>query len=306
MRVAVSRKLSYKQRVKLLSPAKVNLFLKILGKREDGFHELETLMCPVNCCDEITLDENKADSGIELTIDGADLSTGPENLAYQAALHVQQKAGISKGVRIHIDKKIPLGGGLAGGSSNAAIVLKGCNELWDAGLSQAELHELAAQMGSDVNLFLEDGPCLCRGRGELVEPVEWNEEVQIILLNPGFGVATPATFKAYASLPDSDKSGSHGSWETSYQTSAGTSVPFHLHNDLEAAVFVKHFWIREAKAWLLKQGETLDVLMSGSGATLFALTRGEETAIALEKEMKNYFGLEALVLRVQPFKLSHA
>ncbi|MBX2825402.1 MAG: 4-(cytidine 5'-diphospho)-2-C-methyl-D-erythritol kinase [Gammaproteobacteria bacterium] len=290
--------------MKLLSPAKVNLFLRILGKREDGFHELETLMCPVDCCDEITLEA--VESGIELTIEGADLPTGPENLAYQAAAAVQEKAGITNGVRIHIDKKIPLGGGLAGGSSNAAIILKGCNELWNAGLTQAELHELAAGMGSDVNLFLEEGPCLCRGRGELVEPVDWDEELEIILLNPGFGIETPATFKAYAALPEASKRGADGDWQSSYKSPAGEVVNFQLRNDLEPAVFEKHLWMREAKLWLQEQEESLDALMSGSGATLFTLTRDEETAISLEKKMKKTFGPEAMVLRVRPLKTSHA
>jgi len=261
-------------------------------------------MCPVDCCDEITLEES--DSGIKLTIDGADLPTGPENLAYQAAARVQEQGGISKGVRIHIQKKIPLGGGLAGGSSNAAIVLKGCNELWNAGLSHQQLHELAAEMGSDVNLFLEEGPCLCSGRGERVKPVKWEEDVSIILLNPGFGIATPATFKTYASLPADSKQGVEGEWQSGFQDDTGNLIQFHLRNDLEPAVFEKHFWIREAKEWLLAQDESLDALMSGSGATLFALTSGEEAAISLMKKMKENFGPEALVLRVRPLKLSHA
>ncbi len=255
-------------------------------------------MCPVDCGDEIQLDE--IDSGIELTIDGADLPTGPENLAYQAASLMQERAGISKGVRIHIEKRIPLGGGMAGGSSNAAIVLKGCNELWAAGLSHQELHELASGMGSDVNLFLEAGACLCRGRGEQVEPVNWAEEVEIILLNPGFGVSTPWAFKAYAGLPPAAKAGPEGAWQTSYRHASGQEVEFFLRNDLEPAVFSKHLWMSEAKDWLQRQEESLDALMSGSGATLFALTPDAETAISLEKKMKEYFGSEAMVVRVRP------
>ncbi|MEM6602145.1 MAG: 4-(cytidine 5'-diphospho)-2-C-methyl-D-erythritol kinase [Verrucomicrobiota bacterium] len=287
--------------MKLLSPAKVNLFLRILDQRKDGFHELETLMCPVSFCDEITLEE--VETGIELIIDGADLPTGTQNLAYQAAERVLEKAGILRGVRIRIHKKIPVGGGLAGGSSNAAAVLKGCNRLWAAGLSQSQLHELAAGMGSDINFFLEEGPCLCRGRGEQVEPVEWQEEVQIILLNPGFEIATPETFQTYAALQKSLKHGEDGNWKSSYRNTAGTLVPFQLRNDLEPAVFEKHLWMREAKDWLRKQEESLDALMSGSGATLFTLTRDEEAAISLERKMKESFGPGALVLRVRPLDI---
>jgi len=261
-------------------------------------------MCPVDLNDVIILDE--ISEGIELTIEGADLSTGPENLAYQAAVKIQEKIGVAKGVRIHIEKVIPMGGGLAGGSSNAASLLKGCNELWDAGLTHDELHGLAAEMGSDVNLFLEQGACLCRGRGEMVEPVEWTEDVDIVLLNPGFGISTPETFKTYAALPELNKPGTEGGWQSSYHSPGKGEATFRLRNDLESAVFAKHFWMEEAKAWLRKQDESLDALMSGSGATLFALTSGEDASISLERKMKKYFGAEVMVARVKPQFVSHA
>ncbi|MEM6822791.1 MAG: 4-(cytidine 5'-diphospho)-2-C-methyl-D-erythritol kinase [Verrucomicrobiota bacterium] len=283
--------------MKLQSPAKINLFLKILGKRPDGFHELKTLMCPIDLCDEIAFE--LCDSEIEIEVEGADLSAGPDNLAYRAADLLRSHARIIRGVRIKIHKRIPLGGGLAGGSSNAAMVLRGCNELWDTGLSKEELHGLAAQLGSDVNLFIEDGPCLCRGRGELVEPVTIEGAYHVLLVNPGFGVSTPETFKYFAKLSEGQKKGTLGEGVYRYQNSSKIPFEFRLCNDLERAVFPKHLWITEAKRWLAGQEETLDSLMSGSGATLFALTNDPDKANSLQKKAVEYFGEETMIIQAQ-------
>jgi 4-diphosphocytidyl-2-C-methyl-D-erythritol kinase len=287
--------------VRLLSPAKVNCFLHIQGKRPDGFHELETLMCPVNCCDEISL---QPASTIKVTVEGADLPSGPGNLAWEAAESLRQQAGLKEGVHIHIRKCIPMGGGLAGGSSNAAKVLQGCNDLWDAGLDQDQLHQLASRLGSDVNLFLEEGPCLCRGRGEIVEPVDWDEDVHFVLINPGFGVSTPWAFKTYAALATGDPKTTQdpGTWKSSFTLPSGESREFVCRNDLEPAVFSKYAWLPEAKKWLKGQPECLDALMSGSGASVFALTPDADTANALVKRMKTFFGPEALILDLVPWR----
>ncbi|MGF1679108.1 MAG: 4-(cytidine 5'-diphospho)-2-C-methyl-D-erythritol kinase [Candidatus Methylacidiphilales bacterium] len=284
----------------VLSPAKVNLFLHVLGRREDGFHELETLMCPVSCFD--TLEFEPGGEEVRLEIQGAALSAGPENLVVRAAEKIRGFCPERPGMRIVLNKRIPMGGGLAGGSSNAASTLLACNALWNAGLSQAELHHLAAELGSDVNLFLEDGPCLCYGRGENVRPVTWVDHPQLVLLNPGFEVPTPWAFQRYASLPLENKKGEAGRWTWNYRELEGEGRlhSFKLRNDLEPAVFSKYLWMEEAKSWLLRQAGCMDALMSGSGATLFALTKDEDTAIALERSMRGYFGENCLILRTCP------
>jgi len=252
--------------MRLKSPAKVNLTLKILGKRADGFHELETLMCPVGIYDGIVL-EAAEDGGIHLEIEGADLPADESNLAWKAAALVQEAAGEARGVRIRLEKRIPMGGGLAGGSGNAALVLAGVNRLWGAGLGLNELKGLAGRMGSDIAFFLDGGPSLCTGRGEITRPVELEMDAEVLLLNPGFGVPTPWAYRAYAAAPGQ---GAEGQREWTLKCE-GRAEGFRLRNDLEPAVFGKYLWIAEAKAWLGGQPEVAEAMMSGSGATVFAL-----------------------------------
>lgn len=270
--------------MKLRCPAKINLYLHILGKRSDGFHELETVMCPVSLHDELELEE--VSSGVHLQVVGADLAADTSNLAFKAAAGVLKKSGVNKGVSIRLTKRIPMGGGLAGGSSNAASVIRGVNELLGCGLSEAELHEIAAGLGSDINFFLLNGPGLCQGRGERVSPVRLRGRYRAILINPGFGVPTPWAFKAYAADPRQGKPES-----VSLDLEEGGSLT--LRNDLEPAVFGKYLWLEEAKQWLSRQNEVSGSLMSGSGATVFALLKNPETpgqAERLEAKARLYFG----------------
>jgi 4-diphosphocytidyl-2-C-methyl-D-erythritol kinase len=277
--------------MRLKSPAKVNLTLKVLGKRADGFHELETLMCPVGIYDGIEL-EAVADGGIQLEIEGADLPADESNLAWKAAALVKEVAGVTAGVRIRLEKRIPMGGGLAGGSGNAALVLAGVNRLWGAGLGVSDLKELAARMGSDIAFFLDGGPSLCTGRGEITCPVELEMDAEVLLLNPGFGVPTPWAYRAYAAAPGQ---GEEGRREWTWKRE-GKAVRFRLRNDLEPAVFGKYLWIAEAKAWLLRQPEVQEAMMSGSGATVFALVEpgsGDELAA----RARAYFGPKCWIQR---------
>ena len=139
-------------RLKLLSPAKVNLFLEVLGKRPDGYHEIETVMQTVSLCDQLEFREIK--TGIKVTSHHPNLPDGPRNLIYQAAHLIKQRYQIRQGINIFIDKRIPIGAGLGGGSSNAATTLVGLNKLWKLGLPETELSCLAAQLGSDVPFFI--------------------------------------------------------------------------------------------------------------------------------------------------------
>lgn len=271
--------------LRLRSPAKVNLTLKILGKRPDGFHELETLMCPVGIYDEIDL-EAAEDERIHLQVEGADLPADASNLAWKAAALLREAAGVKRGVRIRLRKTIPMGGGLAGGSGNAAVVLAGLNRLWALGLTVDHLKELAGALGSDVAFFLDGGPSLCRGRGEITQPVEVVAGVEVLLLNPGFGVPTPWAYQSYAAAPGQGGEGR----ELWVMKADGREIQFRLRNDLEPAVFRKYFWIAEAKAWLLEQAEVREAMMSGSGATVFALVEPGRAAVLAERA-RAHFGL---------------
>lgn len=265
--------------MKVTSPSKINLYLHISGKRADGYHELETLMCPLSFADEVEVDLAK--EGILLTIEGADLSCGPDNLAYRAADEFFKLAKTGSGARIHLKKRIPMGGGLAGGSSNAAAVLLALNELSNSPLNMDQLGQIAASMGSDINFFLQHQPAICSGRGEKVTPYPLKNLPWVVLINPGFGVPTPWAYKTYAQNPIQGEPGKTFDWG---------GEPITLRNDLEPAVFTKYIWIAETKKWLQNQPMVLDALMSGSGATVFALVEDEKSATQLISKAKEYLG----------------
>ncbi|MDR1191982.1 MAG: 4-(cytidine 5'-diphospho)-2-C-methyl-D-erythritol kinase [Verrucomicrobiales bacterium] len=276
-------------------PAKINLYLRIVGQRPDGFHNLETLMCPVAVYDEMTL-APAADGEVSLRLTGGDISAGEDNLVMRAARLVQRLGGTRRGVSITLQKNIPVGGGLAGGSSNAAHTLMALNEFWDCALTARQLDEAAATLGSDVNFFLCRKPAVCTGRGELVRPVTLTGKWHGLLLNPGFGVPTPWAFKTYAAHP---ARGTEGALTLACRAADGGVSEFKLRNDLEPAVFGKYLWIAAAKAWLLAQPGVLDSLMSGSGATVFALTATPAEAGRVARSAREYFGPEAWIKPVE-------
>ena len=273
--------------MKVLAPSKINLYLHISGKRPDGYHELETLMCPLSLADEIEIE--LADQGVALTIEGADLPSGPENLAYRAADEFFKMAQVDSaqgGARIHLKKRIPTGGGLAGGSSNAAAVLLALNQLLGEPLSMDQLGSIAAGMGSDINFFLQHEPAICSGRGEKVCPHPLRNLPWALLINPGFGVSTPWAYKTYAQNPAQGEVGRTFEWGAGAPPDSVVT----LRNDLEPAVFSKYIWIAETKAWLQRQPMVLDALMSGSGATVFALVEDEKAAAKLTAQARDYLG----------------
>jgi 4-diphosphocytidyl-2-C-methyl-D-erythritol kinase len=261
--------------VKQFAPAKINLYLHILGRRPDGFHELETLMAPISLGD--TLDIDLIPSGIEFTCSDPALSGAQENLAARAARLFLDEFKPATGVRIHLDKAVPVGAGLGGGSSDAAAVLLALRELTGVNADDAKLAELAVRLGSDVPFFIHGRPAVCRGRGEIIQPATLADSFRGLLVHPGFGVSTPWAYKTYAQNPQTGESG----------RSFGAVT---LRNDLEPPVFSKYLWLPSVKAWFREQPETLDALMSGSGSSVFALTRAESDVAPLRERFLAEFG----------------
>lgn len=183
-------------RVSVLSPAKINWTLRVVGKRQDGFHELESLVSPVTLYDTLNFD-NPAEAGFRLTCDVPELPTDESNLVSRAALLLAKRSGRPLSGRCRLLKQIPMGGGLGGGSSNAASALMALNRLWGLDWPKARLVELAAELGSDVALFLEDGPAVISGRGEKVTPVKLGWSGWVLLILPGLHVSTPAVYRAW-------------------------------------------------------------------------------------------------------------
>ena len=188
--------------LELQSPCKVNLLLNILGKRPDGYHELETVMQPVALHDRIVFQREGID--LQLTCSDSALPTDSTNLVHRAAAAFLTVTGLKEGVRIHLEKKIPMAAGLGGGSGNAATTLLGLNRLFDQPLTEASLHAIAASLGSDIPFFLQSGPALATGRGETIAPLAPFPALKgagLLLLQPGFGIATAWAYKQLAQFP---------------------------------------------------------------------------------------------------------
>jgi 4-diphosphocytidyl-2-C-methyl-D-erythritol kinase len=188
--------------INIKAPAKVNLFLEIFGKRYDGYHEIETVIQEIDLADDIVIEE--IEKGIELSCtnpgatsqnDKQGVPAGKDNIVWKAAELMQRETGINKGARIHLVKRIPMGAGLGGGSSDATATLKGLNELWKAGLSEDELMRLASMLGSDVPFFVTGNTAICRGRGEIVTPFPVNTYFSYVLLYPNIEISTASIYQ---------------------------------------------------------------------------------------------------------------
>jgi 4-diphosphocytidyl-2-C-methyl-D-erythritol kinase len=249
--------------MQLYAPAKINLSFKIKGRREDGFHEIETLMAPISLSDRLTIERGKTTGGIQFSCDDSSLSNGEDNLVFQAARLFQKATKIGAGVEVTLEKKIPHGAGLGGGSSDAASTLLGLNELFETHLEPRDLIELAAQIGSDVPFFILGSAATCRGRGDIVEPATLPASFNLLLVKPDFGVPTPWAYERWKN--------SRELLSVNYASQKFSGVRFV--NDLERPVFEKFVLLGYLKTWLRLQPEVGAALLSGSGSTVFAVLR---------------------------------
>jgi len=252
--------------MQVFAPAKINLYLKILGRRSDGFHEIETLIAPISLYDEIRIDKGDAKEGIEFRCDDPSVPKGDNNLAVRAAKAFFAETNVKPAISIELKKQIPHGAGLGGGSSDAASVLLALNELSEMKLPREALAKMAEAIGSDVPFFIFQSAAMCKGRGEQVAPLKLQPalgRLWILLLRPAFAVSTAW---AYSRWQDSRQipGVSYAAQEFAGQTFV---------NDLERPVFEKFVFLAQLKTWLLKQPEVGAALMSGSGSTVFAVLR---------------------------------
>ena len=255
------------------APAKVNLFLRVLRRREDGFHEIETLMAPISLYDSLEIEPaNK----FEFHCDESGLA-GDDNLVVRAARLFFSETNRGTKVRLTLRKEIPHGAGLGGGSSDAAAALRGLNRFFNTGLSNKKLSKLAAQLGSDVSFFLNETAATCSGRGEIVTPAALPVPLSLLLLKPEFGVPS---------------SWAYSRWQATrevageiYQSQKFRDTTFV--NDLERPVFEKFVFLAQMKTWLGKQPEVGAALMSGSGSTIFAVLRPNGDGDSIAKRAKS-------------------
>lgn len=247
--------------MQVLAHAKINLSLKILGRRNDGFHEIETLIAPISLADKIEIERQSR--WIDFSCDNRSVPTGDENLVVRAAKAFFEKTKASGGVGIKLHKKIPHGAGLGGGSSDAAATLRALNQRFETKLSRDELAKVGSTIGSDVPFFLFESTAICKGRGEIVEPTKLKRRLSILLLKPAFSVSSAW---AYSRWQDSKEIPS-----VFYKSQNFDGQ--NLVNDLERPVFEKFVFLAQLKTWLSKQPEVGVALMSGSGSTVFGVLR---------------------------------
>jgi 4-diphosphocytidyl-2-C-methyl-D-erythritol kinase len=285
------------------SCCKVNLLLNVLGKRPDGFNELETVIHPVPLCDHLTFE--RAGTGVHLSCSDPRLPVNSKNLVFQAATLFAKAAGIGPGdgVRIHLQKNIPVAAGLGGGSGNAAITLLALNELFGQPLPAAKLAELAAALGSDIPFFLQSGPALATGRGEIIQPLEAFPAMRgicFVLVHPGFGISTPWAYQQLASFPVAarGKPGRAQRLIALLQTNLEPAA-VEFYNSLEAPALHKYPLLELFQDFFRENG-ALATLMSGSGSATFALAPKRDAAEAMLEKFKVQFGFQGWAAVVPP------
>jgi 4-diphosphocytidyl-2-C-methyl-D-erythritol kinase len=285
------------------APAKVNLFLEVLGKRPDGYHDLATLMVAVSLFDTLEFKEDPSQAiTLDLVPDGEDsdrearpsLDAGPNNLVRRAADLIRKHTGHPEGVRISLMKRIPLEAGLAGGSSDAAATLLGLNRFWRLGLSSEELAALGAELGSDVSFFLKGNAAWCTGRGEIVTPLDVRQPLWLVLVCPPVGMSTATVFRALK-VPDRPVDGS--ALCQALERGDVEEVGRGLFNRLQPVAEQLCPVIAELHA-RLDRLDAVGHLMSGSGSTMFVLCRDQEEACRIADEVIP-LARENLVSRVQ-------
>ncbi|MFN4259876.1 MAG: 4-(cytidine 5'-diphospho)-2-C-methyl-D-erythritol kinase [Gemmataceae bacterium] len=265
------------------APAKVNLYLEVLGKRPDGYHDIATLMVAVSLYDTLTFKE-EASGQISLTCDHPSLSVGPDNLVVRAAELLQRRSGCRRGASIHLHKRIPLAAGLAGGSSDAASTLMALNQLWGLEWNKGQLVELAAELGSDMPFFFSTPAAWCTGRGEIVQPLTQPRPLHLVLLCPPVEVSTAAVY-GRVRLPRRPLRGEPA--RRAFTRGDVEAIGRCLHNRLQPAA---EEVCPEIARWrhCLQQLQPVGCALSGSGGSLFALCRDETEAQRLAQTLRRH------------------
>lgn len=274
----------------LSANAKINLTLDILGTREDGYHEVAMIMQEISLHD--TLSMGKINQGISLTIaiegQKGTLPADERNLCWKAAALVQKEYNLQEGVEIHLTKRIPMAAGLAGGSADAAAVLKGMNHLFRLGMTEARLCELGARLGSDIPFCIMGGTMLATGRGEVLTRLPSFPRLSVVLAKPPVGVSTAWAYKTYDAGYDGPHPDNEAMLEAIHGGDARKAASL-LCNVLEGVTETEHPVIADYKRLMMEHG-AMASMMSGSGPTVFCLVREKQQAWHLADTLKKYDG----------------
>ncbi|MEX2048388.1 MAG: 4-(cytidine 5'-diphospho)-2-C-methyl-D-erythritol kinase [Gemmatimonadota bacterium] len=291
-------------RASVAAPAKVNLSLRILGARPDGFHDIDTLFQAIDLADEVSVE--LAGSGVHLEVHGADLGPVEENLAYRAAVRARSETGFESGLRVALTKRIPVGAGLGGGSSDAAAVLACVGALAGIDRGDPRLHRIASDLGSDVAFFLGSA-ALTRGtgRGELLEPLAPLPAADLVLVSPPVHVSSGGAYRALAEARREGHAAPPAAGADAFAPDALAADAFNAHaftaptswrevavaaqNDFETVISARHPEIARALRALREAGAELAV-MTGSGSTSFGLFPDRDTAETAAAELQRDLG----------------
>ena len=285
--------------MKIRAPAKINLCLRVVGKRADGYHLLDTVMVPVSLYDEIDIQQRTTArraaprAPVEIRCNHPQVPLGRDNIAYRAAELLMQKTKIDRPVCIRIRKSIPIGGGLGGGSTDAAAVLVGLNRMWKLRLSVRQLERLALQLGADVPFFIRAKPARARGIGEKLRLLPKLRRRWLVLAYPGFPVATAWVY------------GNLALKLTKVRVNTSIATPLEsldtleklLVNDLEQVAIRRYPEIGRVKTKLSLAG-AVAVLMSGSGSSVFGVFRSKRLAERGYRRMRHEEGIQAFLVHV--------
>ncbi|MFZ5817525.1 MAG: 4-(cytidine 5'-diphospho)-2-C-methyl-D-erythritol kinase [Bacillota bacterium] len=282
------------ERLQLPSYAKVNLTLDVLEKRpEDGYHYVRTVMLPISLSDQVCMEWSEH---LSLTCSPPIPGAPEENLAFRAAALLRQVTGYRGGAAIHIDKVIPVAGGLAGGSTNAAAVLTGLNRLWGTGLSTEQLVQLAIRLGSDVPFFVPSRPALVEGIGERLTPVRVARPFWMVIATPAVPKSTGHVFKLFDELQEVERPRTEAML-AALATGDLQEIAGSLGNVFEQVMLPRHPEIGELKRRML-EGGALGALMSGAGPTVFGIVRDPEAGEALLEQIRGHAEAAHLVRTV--------
>lgn len=281
--------------IEISSPCKINLVLRVLGRRSDGFHELETLFHPVALYDELRFEVGGR--SVELECSDHTLPRDDSNLVVRAAEAFREAAGISEGIRIHLEKHIPQQAGLGGGSANAAWTLRAMNRLFGNPIASHAMHDLAERLGADIPFFLLDGPALGFGRGERLEPLDFFPALSdhwVLLLHPGFGISTAWAYRELGfmeSTPPAEPGKARELAEHLIAPATDAVCPDLFFNSFQAVVFRK-FPILELMVERLRELGAVVAMLSGSGSAVFAIVRRREEGERMLYHVRSHYGRE--------------
>ena len=274
-------------KIEIDSYSKINLTLNILAKRQDGYHDIETIMQSINLADKIFIKEEK--EGIKIKCSHPLVPVDAQSLAYRTAEKILNRYRIKKGVKIEIDKKIPLASGMAGGSANSASILVGINKLFALNLSNKDLREIGEELGMDVPFCIQNGTALAYHRGEKVTPLPpINPPLWIIVINPGFEIPTKWAYNNLdLGLIKREKKNTI-SMLKALKEEGLEKIAKNLFNSFEELIIKKHPEIGKIKDRLIEEG-ALGALMSGSGPTVFGIAQNKEQALKIYEKLKSEY-----------------